>query len=68
MKDLNATAIMMRMMLIVIPVILAIGAFMGYPHDELLSGFFWIVVALNMALRFCDADKKIRVENDEIHE
>ena len=59
MKDLTATAIMMRVMLIAVPVILAFGAFMGYPHDEMLSGFFWIIVALNMALRFSGADKRI---------
>lgn len=59
MKNLTATAIMMRVMLIAVPVILAVGAFMGYPHDEMLSGFFWLIVALNMGLRFSGADKRI---------
>lgn len=65
MKDLTATAIMMRMMLIAVPVILAFGAFMGFPHDEMLSGFFWIVVALNMALRFSGADKMSPKKEDD---
>lgn len=58
MKDKTATFIMVNAVKIALPVLLSIGAFLGFPHDQQLSGFYWLFVALQVLLELSGADKK----------
>lgn len=58
MKNMTATYIMVTAVKIVLPVLLSIGAFLGFPHDQQLSGFYWLLVALQVLLELSGVDKK----------
>ena len=42
----SITYIMAHGVLIAVPVLLAIGSWLGWPNDAALGGFYWIFVAL----------------------
>lgn len=42
----SVTYIMAHGVLIAVPVLLAIGSWLGFPNDRLLCGFYWLFVAL----------------------
>lgn len=49
----TATWIMAHSVLIAVPVLLAIGSFLGNPNDPLLTGFYWLFIALWKATEIC---------------
>ena len=58
MKNKTATHIMVTAVRIALPVLLAIGAFLGFPHDQQLSGFYWLFVALQVLLELSGVDER----------
>lgn len=57
MKNKAATYIMVNAVKIALPGLLAIGAFLGFPNDPQLSGFYWLFVTLQVLLEVAGLDK-----------
>lgn len=61
---MNASLILLCVVRVLIPLVLAVGAFLGAPNDPQLSGFFWLLAAFyglseaSRSLRSASAAKK----------
>lgn len=61
---MNASLILLCVARVLIPLVLAVGAFLGAPNDPQLSGFFWLLAGLwgvweaSESLRKASAAKK----------
>ena len=42
----TATYIMAHAVLIAVPMLLAVGSWLGFPNDRMLGGFYWMFAAL----------------------
>ena len=61
----TVTGIMAHAVLIAVPVILAIGSFLGFPNDPMLSGFYWGFIALWKITELVFEEKEIKNGTEE---
>ena len=60
----SATYIMVTVVGLLIPALLAIGSFLGFPNDPQLGGCFWILIVIKGVVDLLFKDDDIPVTKD----